>query len=138
MTENGRAYNKYRHGSYILPQDEAEQERLDIQHQIFLMTTPDQKLLLVPIQDRILHVLDLGTGTGIWAIDFADSHPEAEVIGVDLSPIQPRYNPPNCRFEADDFNFSWIEHRNYDLIHGRILAASIRDGYAFFSKSFKA
>lgn len=29
-------------------------------------------------------VLDLGTGTGIWAIDYAFSHPEAEVIGVDL------------------------------------------------------
>jgi ubiquinone/menaquinone biosynthesis C-methylase UbiE len=25
------------------------------------------------------HVLDLGTGTGIWAMDFADEHPEAEV-----------------------------------------------------------
>jgi methylase of polypeptide subunit release factors len=33
-------------------------------------------------------VLDIGTGTGIWAIDFADEHPEAEVIGTDLSPIQ--------------------------------------------------
>lgn len=24
-------------------------------------------------------VLDIGTGTGIWAMDFADEHPEAEV-----------------------------------------------------------
>lgn len=29
-------------------------------------------------------VLDLGTGTGIWAIDYAHEHPEAEVIGLDL------------------------------------------------------
>lgn len=29
-------------------------------------------------------VLDIGTGTGIWAIDFANEHPEAEVIGLDL------------------------------------------------------
>ena len=29
-------------------------------------------------------VLDIGTGTGIWAIDYATDHPEAEVIGLDL------------------------------------------------------
>ena len=34
-------------------------------------------------------VLDIGTGTGIWAIDYADAHPDSTVIGVDLSPIQP-------------------------------------------------
>lgn len=34
-------------------------------------------------------MLDLGTGTGIWAIDFADEYPSANVIGTDLSPIQP-------------------------------------------------
>lgn len=40
------------------------------------------------------------TGTGIWAIDFADEHPECEVIGIDLSPVQPSWVPPNCRFEV--------------------------------------
>lgn len=29
-------------------------------------------------------VLDLGTGTGIWCIDYATDHPEAEIIGIDL------------------------------------------------------
>lgn len=32
-------------------------------------------------------VLDLGTGTGIWAIDYATEHPEAEVIGLDLRQV---------------------------------------------------
>ncbi|KAF6841620.1 methyltransferase domain-containing protein [Colletotrichum plurivorum] len=42
-------------------------------------------------------VLDLGTGTGIWAIEFGDEHPESEasnVTGVDLSPCEnPNLNP---------------------------------------------
>lgn len=54
--------------------------------------TLDNRLGLAPPNDpeaKINRVLDLGTGTGIWAIDYADEHPEAKVIGVDLSPIQP-------------------------------------------------
>ena len=50
----------------------------------------------------IQEVLDGGTGTGIWAIDFADSHPESLVTGIDVSPIHPAWVPPNVRFEIDD------------------------------------
>jgi len=47
-------------------------------------------------------VLDLGTGTGIWAIDVADEFPNADVIANDLSPIQPENVPENVAFEVDD------------------------------------
>lgn len=48
------------------------------------------KLFTAPIpKEQTLHrVLDVGTGTGIWAIDFGDEYPETQVIGVDLSPIR--------------------------------------------------
>lgn len=29
--------------------------------------------------------------------DFADEHPGAEVIGTDISPIQPKWVPPNLK-----------------------------------------
>lgn len=47
-------------------------------------------------------MLDLGTGTGIWAIDVADEFPNTEVVANDLSPIQPPNVPVNVRFEVDD------------------------------------
>ena len=52
-------------------------------------------------------ILDIGTGTGIWAIDMADLYPSAVVTGTDLSPTQPSWVPPNVRFEVDDFKDEW-------------------------------
>ncbi|KAG9249984.1 uncharacterized protein F5Z01DRAFT_597488, partial [Emericellopsis atlantica] len=52
-------------------------------------------------------VLDLATGTGIWAMDYADTHLDAHAIGVDLSPIQRQWTPTNCEFEIDDIEEDW-------------------------------
>ena len=86
--ENGRTYHAYKEGSYMFPNDELENDRLDFQHAIFLRTLGG-KLHLAPIPGDVQNVLDIGTGTGIWAIDFADEYPSARVVGTDLSPIQP-------------------------------------------------
>ncbi|RKK74578.1 hypothetical protein BFJ71_g17250 [Fusarium oxysporum] len=89
--ENGRTYHRFKDGKYNLPNDERENERLDLQHHVFLRTF-DNKLGLAPPNlpgSNVERVLDVGTGTGIWAIGFADDHPEAKVLGIDLSPIQP-------------------------------------------------
>ncbi|UZP39768.1 hypothetical protein NXS19_007584 [Fusarium pseudograminearum] len=51
---------------------------------------------------RILRILDVGTGTGMWAIDMADEHPSDKVIGIDISAVQPAFVPPNCIFQIDD------------------------------------
>ena len=69
-----------------------------MQHHMYYMSLGGH-LYRAPIQHPVREVLDLGTGTGIWAIDFADQHPEANVLGIDLSPIQPGWVPPNCQFE---------------------------------------
>lgn len=53
------------------PNDEQEQDRMDMVHHIFSLLLGG-KLYLAPIGDNVQRVLDLGTGTGIWAMDFAE------------------------------------------------------------------
>ncbi|KAL1967102.1 hypothetical protein VTN77DRAFT_3626 [Rasamsonia byssochlamydoides] len=134
--ENGRRYHAFREGAYTLPNDEEEQDRMDLGHHIYLLLLGG-KLHLSPIGSNPQRVLDLGTGTGIWAIDFADQYPSAEVIGVDLSPIQPKWVPPNCIFEIDDFDNNWIYTRPFDFIHGRELMGFVADYGRLFCQAFK-
>ena len=54
-----------------------------------MSVTLNGKQCLCPKKTGAKRVLDLGTGSGIWAIEYADAHPEADVTGVDLSPVQP-------------------------------------------------
>jgi hypothetical protein len=67
---------------------------------------------------------------GIWAIDFADQHPECEVVGIDLSPLQPTYVPPNLQFEIDDFEgdtWGYADNKKFDFIHARSLVGTVKD-----------
>lgn len=52
---------------YWAPNDEQQNEGLNLLHNCLLMTM-DDKLFLAPIGDNPQRVLDLGTGTGIWAM----------------------------------------------------------------------
>lgn len=57
--------------------------------------------------------------------DMADAHPEATIKGIDLSPIQPSWIPPNLKFEVDDYNLEWLDHNKFDLIHARELLGTV-------------
>ncbi|KAJ9659644.1 hypothetical protein H2201_007235 [Coniosporium apollinis] len=134
--ENGRRYHAFKDGSYFFPNDEKENDRLDMQHALFLKSCKNQ-LYLAPIRDNVQHVLDLGTGTGIWALDFADTHPSAEVIGTDLSPIQPSWVPPNLKFIIDDCEDEWLFKQKFDFIHARMMCGSLQDWPRFIEQSYE-
>ncbi|KAG8672936.1 hypothetical protein FPOAC1_006236 [Fusarium poae] len=136
--ENGRTYHGYKDGKYNVPNDEQENERLDLQHALFLRTF-DHNLGFVPPNDPdadVKHVLDVGTGTGIWALDYADEHPAAQVIGVDLSPIQPSFVPPNLRFIIDDIEEEWQYSNLFDYIHSRMMNSSVADWATYAAKIY--
>lgn len=134
--ENGRRYHAYKEGKYAFPNDETEQERLDILHHIYLLLYKD-KLHLAPVEDP-QRILDVGTGTGIWAIDVAEKYPGAEVIGTDLSPIQPTWVPPNVQFQIDDAESEWTFARNsFDLVHIRHLNGAIKDWGRLIKEAYR-
>jgi ubiquinone/menaquinone biosynthesis C-methylase UbiE len=62
----------------------------------------DGNLSLAPVGESPARVLDIATGTGIWAIEFANAHPDSKVIGTDFSQIQPDGVASNCSFVVED------------------------------------
>jgi SAM-dependent methyltransferase len=113
-----------------------EQARLDLQHHIYRLCQGGA-LYCAPIKEP-QSVLDIGTGTGIWAIEFADEFPGALVIGTDLSPIQPDFVPPNLKFYVDDFESPWEfpEVGNFDFIHWRSLSGSTGSWSKLYQQAF--
>ncbi|KAG0635876.1 S-adenosyl-L-methionine-dependent methyltransferase [Tuber brumale] len=134
--ENGRRYHGWRQGRYAMPNDEDEQNRMDLQHHICLLALGG-KLHAAPMEDP-RRILDLGTGTGIWAIDAADAYPQARVIGTDLSPIQPSLVPPNLHFEVDDIEETWeFADNTFSYIHIRQLAGFIKDWARLYEQALR-
>ncbi|GIK01893.1 hypothetical protein Aspvir_005934 [Aspergillus viridinutans] len=134
--ENGRRYHAFREGAYNMPNDEKEQNRLDLHHHIHRLKL-DGQLFRSPVPSDVSRILDLGTGTGIWAIEVADQFPKATVIGNDLSPIQPTWVPPNLAFEVDDFESDWEYSKPFDFIHARDLQGSVSDYGRLVERAFK-
>lgn len=119
----------------MMPNDEKEQERLDLAHHIFKLLLRG-RLGRAVFSSQPRYVLDFGTGTGSWAIDFADENPDSHVVGIDLSLIQPGYAPPNCRFFVDDVESTWEYDSKFDYIHGRGMAGSIRNWDSLLEQAY--
>uniref|UniRef100_L2G1C4 Methyltransferase domain-containing protein n=1 Tax=Colletotrichum fructicola (strain Nara gc5) TaxID=1213859 RepID=L2G1C4_COLFN len=91
--------------AYVLPNDKIEIDRLDMAHAMMVKAIGN-RLFLAPLDRRnVKRILDTGTGTGIWAIEMGDIFENAEVVGVDLSNIQ-----PTCHLQPG----GWAEFHEMD------------------------
>ncbi|CAG7558059.1 unnamed protein product [Fusarium equiseti] len=153
---------------YFTPNDEQQSASIDINHQaltlllggkLFLAPIKDnvQKVLDVGTGTgkfcvkacfdranvhRYLGHVSLSSHALIHILtyysDFADEYPEAEVIGSDLSPIQPTWVPPNVKFEIDDATLRWTwDNNTFDFIHIRYLFGAIKDWTSLFKEAYR-
>ncbi|KAG9049983.1 hypothetical protein FS837_008333 [Tulasnella sp. UAMH 9824] len=144
-TSNGREFQNA-NKAYLLPTDRSEHTRLDLQHEVLrlmldgeLYQIPELVKATLSPQENLKHrVLDVGAGSGKWAIDMAEEFPHVDVLGIDL--VQPnvlsdpsRHVPPNCSFQIADANKDMEKIDSvYDLVHFRCVEAGIHDSDLFF------
>ncbi|PHH75373.1 hypothetical protein CDD80_2438 [Ophiocordyceps camponoti-rufipedis] len=128
---HGRRYCR----EYYMPNDEIEQLRLSLQHQVFLHLLRGD-MTCVPLQDP-KNILDVGTGTGEWPIRLAELFPDCEVVGTDISAIAETHSVPmNVFFEIEDAEDWDRPSDHYDLIHFRCMEGAFRDWRFIYDSAF--
>jgi ubiquinone/menaquinone biosynthesis C-methylase UbiE len=79
--------------------------------------------VFAPIPPNSTKILDVGTGSGLWCVEVANQFPNANVYGLDLSPIHRKDAPSNCQFVVGDLNDGLkFEDNSTDLVHSRCAA----------------
>lgn len=86
--------------------------------------------------------MDIGCGTGIWSIDFAKQHPEAQVHGFDLEK-SPGWSsaPPNCKLQVANLEeaATWSNfNETFEFIYGRMIVVSVKDWPLLLQRCFSA
>src|SRR5579884_281287 len=112
---------------YALPRDMEEINRLDFQH--YMLRFAFQGLYAAPI-GAPASILDVGTGTGRWAIEMAELFPAARVVGLDVNPPPPDerasrgvdMRPPNYQFTPGNILEGLpFPDGAFDFVHMRLL-----------------
>jgi ubiquinone/menaquinone biosynthesis C-methylase UbiE len=116
---------------YVLPKDLDETNRLDFQH--YMLRSFIKSNYVAPIgQPR--DILDVGCGTGRWAMDLATEFPRANVIGVDVAPPPLADSAHGASVDAAD-NYTFVQgnvlerlpfaDNSFDFVHQRYLILAI-------------
>lgn len=136
VIENDR---RYCNSMYFMPNDDVEQTRLNIIHQIYLILL-DGKLTAVPLAKPDARILDIGTGPGDWALEMSGLYPNASIIASDIGVFDGglgHVDLPNVSFQIDDARGEWTYHQPFDLIHLRGLSGSFEDWGSIYQQAFK-
>lgn len=110
---------------YLLPKDSLEDERLRFQH--YALHHAFGNHYLAPLSPETRTILDVGGGTGIWAMDMAKEFPQAQIIGVDIALSSlPHLLPGTCLFsQADILQGLPFPDQQFDFAHQRLLVFAI-------------
>ncbi|KAH0586578.1 hypothetical protein H2248_007803 [Termitomyces sp. 'cryptogamus'] len=111
---------------YALPNDAQEWERRNAQrHQLL----PRSQALLGSIYPEPNRILEIGCGSGAWAIQAAQTYPKSSVIAIDISPLPSRALPPNTQFLQLNVTDTALpfEQESFDIIHARFFFLHLRN-----------
>ncbi|KAH6605947.1 hypothetical protein Trco_005100 [Trichoderma cornu-damae] len=144
IIDGGLRYHAYHAGQYAFPNDETEQYRDDLKHNLTIHLC-EGSYFYAPIHDRLsqpgAEVLDLGKSLqSIPPKLLADKYPNATFHGMDLSPIQPDWVPENVLFVVDDIEHEagWTYPENtFDYIHIRHTCHSMKNRAELWSRVYK-
>ena len=116
---------------YMLPSDDQEINRLDFQH--YMLRYALRGNYAAPVgQPRA--ILDVGAGTGRWALEMAQRFPQAKVIGLDIvSP--PGEEKAHAGREGRPGNYTFVQadilsglpfpDASFDFVHQRLVFLAV-------------
>jgi len=131
---------------YVGIQVAEDEPRLDVQHEA-VKTSLYGKLHAAHTQyEEILaknpqaSILDVATGTGIWAVEFAELYPEASVKALDINPIKlSASHPTNVKFYIQNavkpLPTKEFPPQSFDIIHARFIIVHVKQEWPTLLKS---
>ncbi|GES97826.1 S-adenosyl-L-methionine-dependent methyltransferase [Rhizophagus clarus] len=128
--ENGRRYIDDDTVQYLLPNDDDEIDRLQMQH--YLLRYIWQSNFSAPVKEILrcgAKVLDVGCGPGTWTLEMASDYSRSHFIGIDIAPIFPaEIKPINTEFRLQNItNPLPFDDNSFDYIHMRLMLAVLRE-----------
>lgn len=110
---------------YMFPKDDREIDRLDLQHYVLRFMLHENYLAPLKTPGRML---DVGCGTGRWAIEMANAFPSSEIVGLDIIRPTPdaAQRPSNVLFlQRDILKGLPFTDRIFDYVHMRFMIAAL-------------
>lgn len=124
-----RTYQQWKGSNYVLPADEEEKRRLDLQHLVIRRSFGNKFIypcVKISPGDR---VLESGAGSGAWITEAAKVlGPEVQIDGFDIEGrLFPRHPPPNvsfCLASVTELPAAWTGR--YTFVHQSLLTAALQ------------
>ncbi|KAI8974693.1 S-adenosyl-L-methionine-dependent methyltransferase [Pilobolus umbonatus] len=125
---DGRRFNGDNGVDYLLPNDNDEADRLHQQHWIIRYVF--QGNYHAPLKDQLekgIAVLDAGCGPATWTFDMAESYPNSQFTGIDVSFVFPEaIRPPNVDFHICNVSKEIpFADDSFDYFHQRLLVFAL-------------